>query len=128
MKHLLIIPALIIITAFKVSAQGIVPAKNAAKHIGQKVTICDRVYSVVSNSNETILYLGGDQPNQLLTVIIKSSTRAKFKGDPEKDFKGKDICVTGFIVKDKGKPGIVINEPRQIKPLFLDSPVGKKLN
>ena len=123
MKHLFTISAIILLSIFRVSAQGIVPAKYALKHIGKKVTICDKVYSVNSNSNATLLYLGGDYPEQLLTIIIKAGDLAKFKGHPGTDFKGKDIYVTGVIVSDKGKAQIVVSNPRQIKLLLVDSPV-----
>lgn len=39
------------------------------------------------------------------------------------DFKGKDICVTGVVINDKGKPDIVVTDPKQIKPYMVDSPV-----
>jgi hypothetical protein len=123
MKQLFIISVIFLLSIVKVSAQGIVPAKYALKHIGKKVTICDKVYSANSNSNVTLLYLGGDYPEQLLTIIIKAGDLAKFKGHPGTDFKGKDIYVTGVIVSNKGKAQIVVNDPRQIKPLLVDSPV-----
>jgi len=126
MKQLFVISAFILLSTFKVSAQGIIPAKYAAKHNGQKVTICDKVYSTSSNSDVTQLYLGGDDPNQLLTIIIKASDLTKFKGHPVTDLKGKDICVTGVIILHKGKPQIAISEPKQIKPFLVDSPVGKQ--
>jgi hypothetical protein len=128
MKQLFIISAFILLSIFKVSAQGIVPAKYAAKHNGQKVTICDKVYSTSGNSDATQLYLGGDYPNQLLTIIIKAGDLAKFKGHPVTDLKGKDICVTGVVILHKGKPQIAVSNPKQIKPFLVDSPVGRKFN
>jgi hypothetical protein len=128
MKHLFTILAIALLTIFQVYAQGIVPAKNAAKHTGQKVTICDKVYSTGSKSNATLLYLGGDYPHQLLTVVVKTSDLAKFKGHPITDLKGKDVCVTGVVINNKGKSEIAVNSPQQLKMMLVDSPVGKRFN
>ncbi|MDB5025593.1 MAG: hypothetical protein JWP78_3348 [Mucilaginibacter sp.] len=123
MRHLFTISAIILLSILRVSAQGIVPAKYALRHLGKKVTICDKVYGANSNSNATFLYLGGDYPEQLLTIIIKPGELAKFKAHPGTDFKGKDIYVTGVIISDKGKAQIVVTNPKQIRPLLVDSPV-----
>ncbi|HEY4194376.1 MAG TPA: hypothetical protein VGM63_02495 [Mucilaginibacter sp.] len=126
MKNLFIISAFILVSVFKVSAQDIVPAKYAAKHVGHKVTICDKIFNTGSNSEATSLYLAGDYPNQLLTIIIKTGDLAKFKGHPANDLKGKEICVTGVVTLNKGKAEITVSSPNQIKPFMVDSPVGKQ--
>jgi micrococcal nuclease len=125
MKHLIIISA-ILISSFTTSAQKLVAAKDAAKHIGKKITICDKVYNTKLESGVTWLYLGGDYPHQLLTVMIKSTGISKFKGYAEADYRGKDICVTGVVVNYKGKPKIVVSSPKQIKIVMVDSPVKQK--
>ncbi len=127
MKNLFIISALILVSVFKVSAQDIVPAKYAAKHVGHKITVCDKVFTSDSNPEAASLYLSGDYPNQLLTIIIKTGDLAKFKGHPANDLKGKEICVTGIVTINKGKAEIVVSSPKQIKPFMVDSPVGKQL-
>ena len=127
MKNLFIISALVLVSVFKVSAQDIIPAKYAAKHVGQKVTICDKVFNTANGSEAISLYLGGDFPDQLLTIIIKTSDLPKFKGHPANDLKGKEICITGIVTINKGKAEIVVSSPKQIKPFMVDSPVGKQL-
>jgi hypothetical protein len=47
--------------------------------------------------------------------VIKGEDRSKFKGQPEVDYKDKNICVTGVLVDFKGKPEIVVSDPSQIK-------------
>lgn len=126
MKKLFIISAIIILSGFTVSAQNIVPAEDAAKHIGKKVIVCDEVYNTKLENRTTFLYLGGDYPHQLLTIMIKSTDISKFKGYPEVDYRGKDICVTGVVVNYKGKPKIVVSSPKQIKIVMVDSPVKQK--
>lgn len=105
------------ILAFTLSAQTKIPAKDASNYVGKTVTICDKVFStkLIAGSNMTLLNLGGSYPNQLLTVMIKGTDRSKFKGQPEVDFKGKDVCVTGVVVLYKDKPEIVVSNPEQIK-------------
>ncbi|MGZ3766265.1 MAG: hypothetical protein ACXVB0_03575 [Mucilaginibacter sp.] len=122
MKNIVIISTIILLSIFKAFAQ-IVPAKDAPKHIGKKVTICDMVYGTSSSAEATQLFLGGDYPHQLLTITIKAGDRAKFKGNPEIDFKGKDLCVTGVITNDKGKPQIVVRALKQIQIIMIDAPI-----
>src|ERR1700760_1577456 len=120
MKNLFIISAFILVSIFKVSAQDIVPAKSAAKHKGEKVTICDKVFNTANDPEATSLYLGADLPEQLLTIIIKKGDLAKFKGHPANDLKGKEICVTGVVIINKGKAEIIVSNPKQIKPFMVD--------
>lgn len=128
MKHLFIIAAISLLFESRVSAQNIIPAKNAAKYFGHKIKVCDKVYGSSRTSDGTLLYLGEEYPKQLLTLIIKTSDLSKFKGHPDIDFKGKDICITGVVISDKGKPEIVVTDPKQLKPYLVDSPVGKQFN
>jgi micrococcal nuclease len=101
-------------TAF---GQTAITAKEAAKHINEKVTICDVVYGgkFLSSSNITLVDVGGSHPNEVLTLLIKGDDRKKFKTAPEDELKGKKVCITGTVVDYKGKPEIVITDPEQIK-------------
>lgn len=128
MKHIFIIAAISLLSASLVSAQNIIPAKNAAKYFGHKIKVCDKVYGSSRTSDGTALYLGEEYPKQLLTLFIKTSDLVKFKGHPDIDFKGKDICITGVVISDKGKPEIIVTDPKQIKPYLVDTPVGKQFN
>ena len=117
MKKIILLFSIIGLFAIKASAQTTIPAKDAAKHIGEKVTICDKVWGTkfLDQANITFLDIGGYNPNQLLTIVIKGEDRAKFKGKPEDDYKQKNVCVTGTIVDFKGKPEIVVTDPDQLK-------------
>ena len=117
MKRILLLTSIALFFALGASAQTTIPAKDAAKHIGEKVTICDKVWStkLISGSNMTFLDLGGYHPNQLLTIVIKGEDRSKFQGAPEVDYKGKDVCVSGTVIDFKGKPEIVLSDPANIK-------------
>lgn len=122
MKKIVLFASVIALFTLKASAQTTIPAKDAAKHINEKVTVCDKIWStkLLDASNMTFLDMGGYHPNQLLTILIKSEDRSKFKGKPEEDFKGRQVCVTGTIIDFKGKPEIIVTDPDQIKLQMQD--------
>lgn len=125
MKKIILFIAIIGLFALKASAQSTISAKDAAKHINEKVTVCDKIWStkLLDASNMTFLDMGGYHPNQLLTIVIKGEDRGKFKDKPEDVYKGRVACVTGTIIDFKGKPEIVVTDPDQIKPDVKDTPV-----
>lgn len=130
MKKIILVNVFALFFAFTASAQKVISASDAAKHINEKVTICEKVFSskLITPSNMTFLDLGGFHPNELLTVVIKGEDRSKFKDAPDEYFKGRNICVTGIVIDYKGKPEIVVSDPGQIKISLQDNtiPVEKK--
>jgi micrococcal nuclease len=100
------------------NGQSKVPIDDVSKHIGEIVTVCDKVYGGKflenSKSQPTLLNMGGEVPRQKLTVVINPDDRKKFAGKPEETFTGKNVCVTGKLVDYKGKPEIVISNPDEI--------------
>ncbi len=110
---------ILFISLFSVKAfsQTTISAKDAAKHLNEKVVVCDEIAGgkFLSGAGITLLDVGGSHPNELLTLVIKGDDRKKFKVAPEEDFKGKKVCITGQIIDYKGKPEIVITDPEQIK-------------
>jgi hypothetical protein len=123
MKKLLVLSAFAALFVYKASAQTTVAVKNAAKHIGQTVKICDKVVDgkLITSSNATLLAIGGDNPSQQLTIMIPAADRTKFKGRPELDYRGKDVIVTGKLASYKGKPQIIVSDPKQIKVVLMDN-------
>jgi hypothetical protein len=126
MKKLLILTSLVALFAYQAPAQTTVAVKNASRHIGQTVKICDKVFSgkLIEPSNITLLDIGGDEPSQGLTIMIPGADRTKFKGKPEIDYTGKDVIVTGKLATYKGKPEIVITDPKQLKIILIDNSRG----
>jgi hypothetical protein len=89
-----------------------VDIKDIAAHMGEDVTVCGKVfgYKVLDNSNMTLVNLGAAYPNQLLTVVLK--------GDPAgyhvEQLNNATLCATGKLIEFKGKPEIVVSDPRMI--------------
>lgn len=117
MKKIILLTGLFVAAFTVTSLAQSITAKEAAKHLNEKVMVCDQVYGgkFLSGSNITLIDVGGSHPNELLTLIIKGDDRKKFKTAPEETFKGKKVCITGQIIDYKGKPEIVITDVSQIK-------------
>ncbi len=118
MKKLLALTCLMAVLSIKTNAQTQINAKEASEHIGEIVTVTNVVYSTrVLNNGKTLLNMGGDYPNHLLTIVITSEDRSKFTYKPEEQLKGKTIKVTGKLADYKGKPELTVTEPEQLVEL-----------
>lgn len=105
---------LLIASAFYAKSQTLVLAKDAAQYIGKNVTICDSVYSTKALDKLTLINLGGAFPKELITIVINKDDQAKFPSEPASMFIGNKICITGTISEFKGKPQILVTDPKQI--------------
>lgn len=118
---------LLLAAAVAAAAPPRVPDRDAHRHIGKEVTVCGHVAGATwmegLRGRPTFLNLGGVYPNQAFTVVIWDDARAKFDTAPNVLFDGADICVTGKVETYKGKPQIVVRNPKQItieaSPAFL---------
>jgi DNA/RNA endonuclease YhcR with UshA esterase domain len=108
---------LIVLLIEPVQAQKKLTASEAKTHIGETVTVCGNVvstrYAASTKGQPTFLNLDKPYPNQIFTVLIWGSDRAKF-GKPEADYQDKRICVTGKVAEYRGVPEIVAPDPQQI--------------
>jgi len=126
MKRTILITFSLALFSFCAQAQTIIPAKDALKHVGEKVTICDEVYDEDLKAFVIVLFLGADRPNQLLTVACRATGKNKSKHF-NAPYKGKKICVTGVITKGyDGKPVIKVSDPAQVKPFMVDNMLEQK--
>lgn len=102
-----------------VFGQQEVKIEDAAKHEGDSVKICTKIfggrYFENSRNTPTLLNAGAKYPDNPLTIVIFGDTRPLFNNKPEEYYPGKNICVTGRIVMYKGKPEIIITREDQIK-------------
>jgi thioredoxin-related protein len=89
-------------------------AAEAAKHIGERATVTDKVTGVYqSKAGYTLLNMGGYYPNQAFTAFIPSVSEDEFRGAKELD--GHTVSVTGKIAVYKGKPEITVDTPSQVQ-------------
>ena len=118
MRRLLRSPALFLCSAIAVFAQQTIPAADAAKHLGEKATVCGVVasarYASSSKGKPTFLNLDKPYPNAIFTVLIWDDDRAKFN-EPEVRLRDKRICTTGKITEYRGTPEMVLHEPSQLR-------------
>jgi DNA/RNA endonuclease YhcR with UshA esterase domain len=118
MKKCLLITAILFL-ATGAMAQTKISLEEVKQHIGDSVAVCGKVfggrYLESSNGTPTLINIGGAYPNELLTVVIFGTDRARFKDKPEDSWKDKNICVKGKITEYRGKPQIVINDPAQVE-------------
>ena len=93
-----------------------VPAAEATKHIGEKVTVCGKVFGgrFFESSDKTLLNVGGLYPNNTLTIVIEGENRKKFSFKPEEFYTNKEVCITGEVKEYKGKPEMHVTEVAQI--------------
>ena len=101
-----------------VSAQTFTP-DEASKHVGEKVTICGKVFGgrffETSKNSPTLLNMGAAYPASPLTIMIPGDVRTKLGYAPETELKEKNICVTGEIILYKERPEIIVNDVSQLE-------------
>lgn len=114
----LAVPVALVLLATLGHTQSSISAAEAKDHIGERQTVCGQVvsthYAARSHGKPTFINLDKPYPNQIFTVVIWGSDRAKF-GDPEGMYQNKHICVTGTITDYKSVPETVAYEPSQVK-------------
>ena len=57
----------------------------------------------------TFINLGAAYPNSLLTVVIFTKDKSKFKEAPEAMYADKTICLTGELKEYNNKPEIIVS-------------------
>ena len=109
---------LLILSASLAFSQLEIKVEDAAKHEGDSVKICTRIYGAKyfenSNRTPTLLNAGAKYPDAPLTLVIFGENRPAFKNKPEEFYVDKNICITGKILIYKGKPEIILTKEDQI--------------
>ena len=101
----------------QLSIADAIPSAQARDRIGETATVCGRVADTLyQETGSHVTFLNFDKPysDHTFTAFLPAENRSKF-GTPEKEYKDKDICVTGKIEDYHGKPEIVLTNPQQIK-------------
>ena len=100
------------------SAGNSISPAEAKNFIGKTATVCGKVasanYATRSRKQPTFLNLDETFPRHVFTAVIWGDDRSKF-GEPEKDLKGKKVCVTGLIEEYQGKPEMILRSKNQLK-------------
>ncbi len=108
--------SLLSVTGF---SQLVIKAEDAIKHVGEKVTVCGKIYGgkfiETAKKQPTLLNMGDKYPNQHLTIVIWGDLRSKLSYKPEERYADQQVCVTGTIVLFKEKAQIEISEEGQLK-------------
>jgi len=89
---------------------------DAKYNLGEVAYVYGRVYATWHN-NETddfLLFFGGDFPYQQFTVVVPGHVARKFSWRPESFFLGEHITINGLITTFDGSPEIVVKNKRQL--------------
>ena len=93
----------------------IIPANEAAAHVGEYATVEGVVAKVfTSKSGNTFLNIGASYPNQTFTGWIPPASPVS-KSPTLSDIEGKHVKIIGRIEMYKGKPEIRINAASQLE-------------
>jgi hypothetical protein len=92
---------------------------KAPQYVGERRTVCGTVakadYFPLSRAEPTYLRLTAPDSPTGFTAVIWGAARKNFANAPEREYQGKQICVTGDIVLYEEKPLIVVSRPKQIE-------------
>ena len=92
---------------------AVIADTDAAKHIGQKVTVEGIVVSVFHRGPNAFIDFGGEYPHQTFTAWIPEDSELA-GGSMLYGLEGKKIKVSGTIGLYKGKPEIKIMSKHQL--------------
>ena len=85
-------------------------------NLGEVAMVYGRVYSTWHNkeTDDFLLFFGGDFPYQQFTVVVPGHIARKFSWRPERYFLGEHITINGLITTFDGSPEIVVKNKRQL--------------
>lgn len=90
---------------------------DAQYNLGEVAMVYGRVYATWHNreTDDYLLFFGGDFPYQQFTVVLPGYVARKFSWKPERYFLGEHITTTGLITTFDGSPEIVVKNKRQVE-------------
>lgn len=116
---LLVVLAPLASPALHAATTPIIGALEAARYVGEEVTVCGEVESVRRDegSGPTLLDLDEAYPEPVFTVAVPDALRARFRPSPEAWFRGEWICVSGKVTLRHGVPSVLLEEAGRIEIL-----------
>jgi hypothetical protein len=101
-------------------AQRLSPLE-AANHLGEQAIVCGKVvaaqisrYSAGNRGKPITFFLDQPEPNPVFSFVALSPDPANPQQTKEA-YLGKQVCVTGKIMKIGNVPDIMVTDPSQIK-------------
>ncbi len=116
MKKILALVSLASIYAITTQGQTKIQVEDAYKHMGETVTICDKIYGfeLLDNKTKTAIQVGSAVPKHKLSILLTYEALQKLTDKGKSGLINKSVCVTGKVINYKGEPEIVINKPEEI--------------
>lgn len=90
--------------------------QDAAKHYGESATVEGTIVLTHNSGKACFLNFHPDYKRHF-TAVIFASAFPRFPANPENYYYEKKVRVSGYIKEYKGKPEIILNDPRQIEIL-----------
>jgi len=89
---------------------------DAKYNLGEVAMVYGRVYATWHNreTDDFLLFFGGDYPNQHFTVVLPGRIARRFSWRPERYFLGEHLTVTGLITTFDGIPEVIVKNKRQV--------------
>jgi hypothetical protein len=100
-------------------AQTKIKLEEVNSHIGDSVEVrgklSDITYLKNAKNSPTFIRVGGKYPNQLLTIVVFDDVRRRLDINLQEEKYAQGVVIAnGKLELYKGKPQIVINDPRQL--------------
>jgi hypothetical protein len=83
---------------------------DVAKHLNETVITTGKVYGTRDMGSFVLVNVGGEYPNQLLTVLLRGEVKQLAP-----KIENKMIRITGKLIDYKGKPEIIINNANMLE-------------
>lgn len=104
-------------------AQKEIQLEELSGHIGDSITVKANIYGVryleTAKNTPTFINVGAAYPNQLLTIVIWGNVRQGLGYAPEEKPQNNGMAVvSGKVELYRGKPQIVITDPKQLRILY----------
>ena len=89
---------------------------DARYNMGEVAMVFGRVSATWYNneSDDYLLFFGGDYPNQAFTMVLPGHIARRFARRPERYFLGEHMTVTGLITTYDGVPEIIVKNKKQV--------------
>lgn len=117
MRKLLILICPLFLLSVLSFGQKHIPVDELDKHLGETVTICDKIYSIElpdQVKNYSRIKVGKSTRKNSLFVQITPDMLRKLTDNGKKTIDNKMVCVTGKIILDNGLPQIVVSNSKSI--------------